>query len=137
MSNLSPMEKALLQSLQDSNLQQEKRLSELERLLSELLTHSETESDSGQKSLRDLDRAVKDLAQQVDGLDCRIAKFEADMNQFGKTLGEASVVWNQSQQAYNKAVTSFNLMRQEVQNYSAESNVLRSQIEQLVSLIEE
>lgn len=77
--NLTPMEAALLDSLQKLSVEHEQRLDELEQLLKNFAERSKDDSSSDRKSvdelkrrLSELESALGGLSEQVDDLEMRL-----------------------------------------------------------------
>jgi chromosome segregation ATPase len=109
--NLSPMEKALLESLQQSAIEHDRRLTELEQLLNELTRQSESDSESDRQT-------VKNLLDQLKKLDVGL-----------KTLTErveAQQIEAQSMRlSYEKAASAFNSMSQNYELLVAELDAIK------------
>jgi TolA-binding protein len=73
--NLSPMEKAVLESWQEH----EKRLNELERLLKQLTEQSENGSDSDRKSVEELKKRLSELEGGLQILSEQVERVETQL----------------------------------------------------------
>lgn len=120
MTNFSPMEEALLTSLQESAKEHEQRLSALETLLQQLNAQSEADSDSGNS-------ALKLLQERLDTLDLRLSALTTQLANWEPLLKQQAVV-------YSQAAGAFNSMRDQYLNLAEEAKALRSEVTQLRQL---
>ena len=120
MTNFSPMEEALLTSLQESAKEHEQRLSALETLLQQLNAQSKADSDSGNS-------ALKLLQARLDTLDLRLSALTTQLANWEPLLKQQAAV-------YSQAVGAFNSMRDQYLNLAEEAKALRSEVTQLRQL---
>ena len=105
--NLSPMESALLESLQRSEQEHDKRLTELERLLSELGTQSQTDSEQAVNAFRTLSNTLAGLTSQLAALDKGLQTLTVRVDVY---RSEAQSM----KESFEKAVVAFNSMASEL-----------------------
>ena len=123
--NLTPMEIALLESVQKSNEAHERRLTALESLLNQLGAQSRTESMSDRKTHEDLLRQLGQLSKQLAELEARLSTWEPSL----AALSEANQITQdraqQMTETYTAAVQAFNLMQGQYRALALEVGHLR------------
>ena len=109
--NLSPMEKALLESLQQAAIEHDRRLTELEQLLNGLTEQSESDSDSDRQTVKDL---LDQLAKLDEGLKTLTERVEAqriEAQSMKASYEKAALAFNSMSQNYRLLVDELNAIK--------------------------
>ena len=122
MNNLSPMEAALLNSLQASSQNHSKRLSDLEELLQQLVAQSQRSSDSGQGILAQ-------LKERLDALDSRLDCLARDLENLPTLVRKQTAAYNQTVAAYDKMRSNYLTLAEEARGLRSELVQLRQSAE--------